>query len=136
MPRAVKEMDKFKKNYYFNYNRYNYSRKSYYYEYRGNTLRPCTGNYYLHKYELYAKIWWIWKTVVDKIRNCLPIKYKGYSVKMHKINKINEIIIVTYCTIDTKYTKNMLRNVNRSVVAKQEVLGNNVYRFDGELSMV
>ncbi len=51
-------------------------------------------------------------------------------------SSINEVIIVPCSTIDAKYTKNMLRNVNRSVVAKQEVLSDNVYRFDGELSMM
>lgn len=51
-------------------------------------------------------------------------------------SSINEVIIVPCSTIDAEYTKTMLRNVNRSVVAKQEVLSNNVYRFDGELSIV
>ena len=51
-------------------------------------------------------------------------------------SSINEVIIVPCSTIDAEYTKNMLRNVNRNVVAKQEVLSNNVYRFDGELSIV
>lgn len=51
-------------------------------------------------------------------------------------SSINKVIIVPCSTIDAEYTKTMLRNVNRSVVAKQEVLSNNVYRFDGELSIV
>ena len=51
-------------------------------------------------------------------------------------SSINEVIIVPCSTIDTEYTKNMLRNVKRSVVARQEVLSNNVYKYDGELNMV
>ena len=51
-------------------------------------------------------------------------------------SSINEVIIVPCSTIDAEYTKNMLRNVNRSVVARQEVLSDNVYKFDGELNIV
>ena len=51
-------------------------------------------------------------------------------------SSINEVIIVPCSTIDAEYTKTMLRNVNGSVVAKQEVLSDNVYRFDGELKMM
>ena len=49
---------------------------------------------------------------------------------------INESIIVPCSTIDTEYTKNMLRNVNRGIVSGQDVLSNNVYSFDGELKIV
>ena len=51
-------------------------------------------------------------------------------------SSINETIIVPCSTIDAEYTKNMLRNVNRNVVARQEMLSDNVYRFDGKLSIV
>ena len=51
-------------------------------------------------------------------------------------SSINEVIIVPCNTIDAEYTKTMLRNVNRSIVARQEVLSNNVYKYDGELRMV
>ncbi len=51
-------------------------------------------------------------------------------------SSINEVIIVPCSTIDAEHTKTMLRNVNRSVVARQEVLSDNVYRFDGELSII
>ena len=51
-------------------------------------------------------------------------------------SSINEVIIVPCSTIDAEYTKTMLRNVNRNVVARQEMLSDNVYRFDGKLSIV
>ena len=52
------------------------------------------------------------------------------------LSSINEVVIVSCNTISTEYTKTMLSNVNRSIVARQEVLNDNVYRFDGELNIV
>ena len=51
-------------------------------------------------------------------------------------SSISEVIIVPCSTVDAEYTNTMLKNVNRRVESKQEVLSDNVYRFDGELSIV
>ena len=40
------------------------------------------------------------KTVVDKIRDNLTVKYKNYSIEVHKINKINEELDAL-CVIST-----------------------------------